>query len=494
MVRNAYLQKLSQNLLEVLDDDDEYYDITIEVGNGPNARVFRAHMIILNYRSSYLKRILSTNKKKSDGTLIHIKLPNVIPEIFQIILRYIYGGKLFLEEYDTSDIVKILVAANELDLRELIPDIQSFLIENETEWIEQNFNMIYRTSFETDTFSELQNFCIELISKQPIKIFNSFDFTLISEKALISLIQHDKLQMSEIQVWEHALKWGIAQNPKLSLDRSNYSNDDYNILKNTLQQCIPLINFKNLTSKEFLDNIFPYQKILPEGLFIDLLKFFLDSDYKPSIRKTKEAKRTEEIKEKNEIKETSEAKENNSNKSIDSKIITHQHVELISKWIDKLEITDELKNLYEFKLILRGSRDGFTPERFHEICDNKPHTITIIKVEGSNEILGGYNPIIWESRNCADPGFDIEYSDTEDSFLFSFKNKVDIKNHILSRVLNKEHAIDNYYLCGPSFGHVDLKTYENKTGYCVKDSYDKGIRDVMGYFLMEEYEIFHINV
>ena len=83
---NKFLPKLSQNLLEIL-DDNEYYDITIEVGQDPYVKVFRAHMLILNYRSPYLKRILSTNKKKNDGTLQHIKLTNILPEIFRIILR-----------------------------------------------------------------------------------------------------------------------------------------------------------------------------------------------------------------------------------------------------------------------------------------------------------------------------------------------------------------------------------------------------------------------
>jgi hypothetical protein len=87
-VQNIYLQKLSQNLLEIL-DDDEYYDVTIEVGEDPYVKVFRAHIVILNYRSPHLRKILSTNEKKSDGTLTHIKLPNISPEIFQIILRYI---------------------------------------------------------------------------------------------------------------------------------------------------------------------------------------------------------------------------------------------------------------------------------------------------------------------------------------------------------------------------------------------------------------------
>ena len=67
---NKFLSKLSQNLLEIL-EDNEYYDITIEVGNDPYVKIFRAHMVILNYRSPYLRRILLTNKKKNDGNLAH---------------------------------------------------------------------------------------------------------------------------------------------------------------------------------------------------------------------------------------------------------------------------------------------------------------------------------------------------------------------------------------------------------------------------------------
>ena len=48
MVDDKLLQKLSQNLLEIL-NDEEYYDITIEVGNVPYVKVFRALMVILHY-------------------------------------------------------------------------------------------------------------------------------------------------------------------------------------------------------------------------------------------------------------------------------------------------------------------------------------------------------------------------------------------------------------------------------------------------------------
>ncbi|GES83725.1 BTB/POZ protein [Rhizophagus clarus] len=214
--------------------------------------------------------------------MTHIKLPNILPEIFQIILRYIYGGKISLMKYDILDIIKILVAANELNLQELIPHLQSFLIENKENWVEQNFNLIYQTSLENDSFLDLQMFCGELISKQPEKIFESPNFISISEKVLISLVHHDKIQMNEVQVWKYVLKWGIAQNPGLSSDPSSYSNDDFNALKNTLQRCIPFMKFFNLTSREFLNNVFPYRKILPNKLYIDLLKLFLNNNYKPT--------------------------------------------------------------------------------------------------------------------------------------------------------------------------------------------------------------------
>src|SRR6266498_4830256 len=83
--------------------------------------------------------------------------------------RYIYGGRLSLEEYDNSDIIKILVAANELSLQELITYLQSFLIENKANWMEQNFDLIYQISFENDSFLKLQKYCTDLITKGPDK-------------------------------------------------------------------------------------------------------------------------------------------------------------------------------------------------------------------------------------------------------------------------------------------------------------------------------------
>src|SRR5436305_13544693 len=90
--------------------------------------------------------------------------------------------------------------------------------------------------------------------------------------------------MSEIQVWEHLLKWGHAQNPELPSDIANFSKEDFKALKRTLQQCIPIIKFYNLNSREFTEKVLPYEEILPKELYKDLLKTFLllDPDSRPS--------------------------------------------------------------------------------------------------------------------------------------------------------------------------------------------------------------------
>jgi hypothetical protein len=59
--------------------------------------------------------------------------------IYIYYFRYIYSGRLSLKEHDILDIIKILVAGNELGLQELVTYIQSFLIETKANWMEENF-------------------------------------------------------------------------------------------------------------------------------------------------------------------------------------------------------------------------------------------------------------------------------------------------------------------------------------------------------------------
>ncbi|RGB34437.1 hypothetical protein C1646_760576 [Rhizophagus diaphanus] len=139
--------------------------------------------------------------------------------------------------------------------------------------------------------------------------------------------------------------------------------------------------------------------------------------------------------------------------------------------------------MYKFKLLLRGTRDGFTTKKFHEICDAQSHTVTIIKVKNSNEILGGYNPMAWKSVSSLDY--------TKESFIFSFKDNNNIENHILSRTTSMISSIYHSSFACSTFGIGDLTLLDGR-GRCKKWSYEKPIRESADYFLVEEYEVFQI--
>ncbi|RIB29220.1 hypothetical protein C2G38_2057312 [Gigaspora rosea] len=46
-----------------------------------------------------------------------------------------------------------------------------------------------------------------------------------------------------------------------------------------------------------------------------------------------------------------------------------------------------------FKLLLRGTRDGFTNDSFWNLCFKQTQLVVVMKVKNTDEILGGYNPI-----------------------------------------------------------------------------------------------------
>ncbi|RIB29758.1 hypothetical protein C2G38_2056024, partial [Gigaspora rosea] len=163
--------------------------------------------------------------------------------------------------------------------------------------------------------------------------------------------------------------------------------------------------------------------------------------------------------------------------SIPSSIINLEHAVEISSWIDRRSTTYDITEIpYEFKLLLRGSRDGFHVKTFHKLCDNMPGLIVVIKVENSNEILGGYNPLCWKSTNYG-------LAKAPGSFIFSLKNE-NMKESILGCVNDQQDAICHGHNFGPwfyYFGH-----YNNTYQPPIRNAADNK-------FLIDDYEVFQIR-
>jgi hypothetical protein len=85
---------------------------------------------------------------------------------------------------------------------------------------------------------------------------------------------------------------------------------------------------------------------------------------------------------------------------------------IIIKWLDLID------KVPKFTLLYRGNRDTYKASRFHELCDNKGPTISIIKSK-CGKVFGGYTATPWSSVRG--------YKKDEKAFLFSLSNKIKYK-------------------------------------------------------------------
>ncbi|RHZ75062.1 hypothetical protein Glove_217g288 [Diversispora epigaea] len=340
---------------------------------------------------------------------------------------------------DTRTIYELMIVANKLKFEELSEKLENFLIVANASWLKTHFSFVYHSIYKHNKFQNLEKFCNDIIAKHPSIIFESTEFTSLPESALVSILNRDDLQMKESEIWDYLIKWGTSRNPTLPEKLEEWSDENFTTLKTTVQQCLPLIRYFHVSSSDVMDKIKPYKKILDKQLWNDLKQYLLLPD-RPvkSIILPPRLILTQELPAR--INEPF------------STIINKEHTAIISSWIDYQPTSySSRNNPYEFQLILRGSKDGFAPRTFWDICHGHANTIVITKVKGTNEIIGGFNPLAWDKAKIGD-------MDTNKSFIFSFKGG-NIHNSILSRVQNSKYALFYSGLkdkWGPWFGNDEF--------------------------------------
>ncbi|KAG9295650.1 hypothetical protein G9A89_002968 [Geosiphon pyriformis] len=475
-----FFTQLSNNLGKLLEYADDF-NVIVKVGNQPEFAVFQAHSIILRARSEYFRAALSSNWAKKEGESFVFEKPNISPTVFDVILKYIYSGTIYLDQQEGDDILELLVAADELILEELIDPLQEHLMRNMEKWLKENLLRILDTVIQRDACVKLREHCLNTLCPDPYRFFESEDFKALEESTLITLVSRDDLNMDEGHLWDYLIRWGVANTPNLKNDVSKWSIRDFWALKMTLQKCVPLVRFWQLSGGDFHEKVKPFEKILTNNLKLRLLRHFSKSPL-PMPEPPSQAFLIPE-------------------RVIDSIIITHQQAALISSWIDKKFITantpfvDLLPSKYYFKLLFRGSRDGFSARMFHSRCDNRGATIVVVRVEDSKEIIGGYNPIGWSSPR------EVEWKGTKDSFIFSLgdSKELDLEKSRLSRIKPDcmKDAIQLHEGLGPSFGFYEFKildeAHECKSSYGTGGlRYQNKIREKCNYFGVDDYEVFQV--
>jgi hypothetical protein len=359
------------------------------------------------------------------------------------------------------ELLKLLMAVDELNIQKLISCIQKHLIKDQYEFLQQNLIEIFQTVYHNELFTYLLNYCFEKIDV----IINSDKFIGLEAHLLEFLLKQDDLNLEEIEIWESLIKWGLAQEQELDQDISEWDQENFKILGGILHKFIPLIRFYEISSADYLNKVKPYEEILPKELREGILKFHLVPGCKLTLNLLPR-------------------------RSIDSILINQKHAALFANWIDRRdEDISYAKIPYKFILLYRASRDGNTNAAFHRRCDNKRVTITVVKIKDSEQIVGGYNPLEWDSSGS--------YKSTKDSFIFLLTDKTNLQTAKVGYSNGGTYSIVCNSYCGPLFGYNDLFVnsgiwYSNPVLKHGQYSYPKLAGMPLGRFGVDDYEVFQV--
>ena len=186
--------------------------------------------------------------------------------------------------------------------------------------------------------------------------------------------------------------------------------------------------------------------------------------------------------------------ENNYNKSkenntkIDSMIIKDNELNLIESGI-RHNFNKGIKN---YELLIRGSRDGFDANDFHNKCDNKNFTVAFIETSDGKR-FGGFTEETWDQSSHWKYG--------PKSFIFSFDNK---EIYYVKKGYNSIYCYEsgNPNILGFGGGH-DFKLWDKCNTNCYSydnsgNSYETNGKEFAlagkEYFCVKDYEVFKINL
>ncbi|RIA97532.1 hypothetical protein C1645_813944 [Glomus cerebriforme] len=337
------------------------------------------------------------------------------------------------------ELLNIMIASNELKLKQILKLAEDFIIAGNHQYLRNDPIGILQMVIDHKIFVNVKEFYLEAICSDPKILFDSDKFTQLSAPTLEIILKRNDLKLDEIVIWENLVKWEI------------------------LCKFVPFIRFYGISSKDYIIKIKPYEEILPKELKEDLFKYYMIPEYKPTLNIL--SPRYSKI-------------------IIDSIIINQQHTVLFANWIDqKGKNSRYIKTIpYEFNLIYRASRDGWAPTAFHDKCDNKESTITIAKIKNSEHIVGGYNPLQWDSSDT--------HKSTKDSFIFSFTNRKSLQSAKLGNNTGDAYSIGCYLKNGPLFGS-DL-VYHNNGNWKSTNPFSYFRIDIPTSFRVDDYEVFQV--
>ncbi|CAG8438309.1 4782_t:CDS:2 [Ambispora gerdemannii] len=296
---SEFLHELSHDFTKLLENKQDS-DFSITIGSEPNdVKVFHLHRLILRTRSPFFAAVFDsknsttttktiTNRgivgigefsKNADSSNNQLAIKNedlfknTSPAIFEVIVKFLYGGTFNAKSYSLDKLFEILVTAHKFRIKSLSSYLEEYLTTKRTDDLRQKFAQLTKIVDENSSLTKLQSFHSDATENAAETIFECEDFTSLSEETLVSLLLIDSLRLKEIEIWNKVIKWGIFQCQSSPADLSSWTPRHFETLRGNLSRCIPLIRFFDISSEDFHQRVLPFQQIIPDQILKGLIDY-----------------------------------------------------------------------------------------------------------------------------------------------------------------------------------------------------------------------------
>jgi len=200
--------------LSFLVNNKQFSDVTFVVGS--DGEEVYANSAILTARCEVFSKMFSSGFCESlhDGTESRdttsggrkkkrrvVQIPNIEAEIMIQFLTFLYTGKIRIS---ADTVLAVYATAHQYMVQSLanlcLRDLANFLdIHNLYYFIQQAVQ---------NHWDKIRDVCLEHIGKCGILIFKKEEWKMLSEQAVLAIVQSDRLTVPEIEIWKAVIDWG----------------------------------------------------------------------------------------------------------------------------------------------------------------------------------------------------------------------------------------------------------------------------------------------
>ncbi|CAB5364759.1 unnamed protein product [Rhizophagus irregularis] len=216
-----------------------------------------------------------------------LELSEIDPEIFEMIITYIYTGMIDFSNATSEKIFSFLITSSKLNLSEATSFTQSYLVDNEKNWIHENFSKVLNNVFKLENYLDnlyieeidLWDFLIEWGMNQLHKIHNyNININYYNNNNNISIFINNNNNYDDNDDEENQKNHKFINNINKEIMNQQHKSPKWKIreaLKKILDPLIYRIRFREISSDDFYEKIKPYKMMIPMEIYEDIMSYYL---------------------------------------------------------------------------------------------------------------------------------------------------------------------------------------------------------------------------